>query len=419
MRAAILAVGSELLGADRADTNSLRLAAHLADFGVAVVRKSVVGDDEAAIASELGHLAERCDLVLVCGGLGPTADDVTREAVAMAAGRSLRHDAQLEAGLRQRFARFSRRMPEGNLRQAMVIEGAEVLENRRGTAPGQRLEVAAATVFLFPGVPEELEGLVERFLRPWLEAREGGRQLETVTLKVACVPESQVDEELAPAYAEFGRPPITLLAGAAEVRIRLSASGEAEERSARLSHMAARVRELLGDRIYAASDRESLEAVVGGLLLAEGATLATAESCTGGLIAERLTRVPGASGYLVGAVVAYANELKSSLLGVPSALIDRHGAVSPEVAAAMARGVAARTGARLGLAATGIAGPGGGSAEKPVGTVHLALCDRAGAGHESAQALSLPGNRERVRWWSSQFALERLRQHLLSLASGR
>jgi len=417
VRSAILAVGTELLGADRADTNSLRLSAVLADFGVAVQHKSVVGDDEAAIAREVSRLADEHDLVLLTGGLGPTADDVTREAVAAAAGRRLVHDPALEAELRQRFARFLRRMPETNLRQAAVIEGATLLPNRRGTAPALTLPLGSATLFLFPGVPFELEGLIAEHLVPWLARRTGGHKRETATLKVACVPESEVDERLQPAYAEFGREPITVLCSPGEVRVRMTATGDGAGRAARLQAMTARVRQLLGPEVFAATEAETLEEVVGVALRAAQATVATAESCTGGLIAERLTRIAGASDYLLGGVVAYSNALKTALLGVSQEILAVHGAVSEPVARAMAEGVVARTGARFGLAVTGIAGPGGGSEEKPVGSVHLALFDAAEPRASVHHLVRFPGDRERIRWQTSQLALDLLRRRLVAAGS--
>jgi len=416
MRAAILAVGTELLSTDRLDTNSLRLAAVLERHGVALRHKAVVGDEEEEIASALAEAARRADLVLVSGGLGPTVDDVTREACARWLGRPLEEDAEVWAAIERRFASLGRTPAGNNRRQAMVVAGAAVLRNPRGTAPGQRIEADGLTVFLLPGVPFELETLVEHHLEPWLAGRAGGRGRERRTVRVAMRPESDVDRALEPAWAEFGRDAITVLSSPGEVRVRLTADGGAEERAARLGQMAARVRELLGDAVYGEGEELTLEQVVGALLVERGWSVASAESCTGGLLAERLTRVPGSSRYFPGGVVVYADAQKTALLEVPPAMLAEQGAVSEEVARALAAGVRRRLGADFGVGITGIAGPEGGSDEKPVGTVHVAIAGPAGVRH---RRLRLPGDRARVRWQASQAALEMLRQALLESPRGR
>ncbi len=413
MRAAIVAVGSELLSTDRLDTNSLRITERLERRGVALVAKSVIGDDEPALEAELRLRLSECELVVVTGGLGPTADDVTREAAAAALGSRLVEDPEVWRAIERRFASFGRVPTPNNRKQAEVLEGAIVLENRRGTAPGQRVESGAATLFLFPGVPHELEALLERELEPWLAAHAGEIAIETVTLKTALRPESEVDRALAPAYEEFGRTPITVLASPGEVKIRLSASGPAAERQTRLGAMRARVAALLGDSVYAEGAQASLEATVGALLAERRLTLATAESCTGGMVAERLTRIPGSSAWFPGGLVAYANDVKALGLDVPAGLMVAHGAVSEPVVRAMAEGARRRFGADLAVAVSGIAGPGGGSAEKPVGTVHLAV---AGPGEATAHRLiRFPGDRERVRVFAATAALELVRRRLLDL----
>jgi nicotinamide-nucleotide amidase len=415
--AGILAVGSELLGADRLDTNSLRLTELFERFGVELVRKSVVGDDESRIASEIASLLAEAELVVVGGGLGPTADDVTREACARALGRGLREDAAVVAAIERRFASFGRVPSANNRRQARIVEGAEVLENPRGTAPGQRIELEGRTLFLLPGVPYELDRLIELHLEPWLAGRASVTARERRTLRVAMRPESEVDQRLEPVYAEFGREWITVLASPGDVRIRLLAAGVEGERQARLDLMAARVRACLGHWVYGEGEANPLEAVVGGLLAELRLSVATAESCTGGLLAERLTRVAGASRWFPGGVVTYSNDLKTALLGVGDELLAEHGAVSEPVARAMAEGVRIRLGAELGIAITGIAGPEGGSEAKPVGTVHVAL---AGPGPAAAhRQLRLTGDRERIRWQASQAALELTRRRLLSIEEER
>ncbi len=413
MKAAILAVGSELLGTRRLDTNSLQLTAVLERYGVDLCAKSVVGDDEEAIAGELRRRVEQADLVILTGGLGPTADDRTRPAVAAAFGLGIAVDEGIVEHIRGLFARFGREMPEVNRRQAEVIDGAAVLENRRGSAPGQRLEVDRATVFLFPGVPKELEGMIEHHLEPWLAARRSGEDaVERRVLKIASLPESEVEQRIAPAYERFGRRAIAVLASPGEIKVWTSARGPAEERRRRLDEMQALLRSLVGAAVFADREEDTLEAVVGALLRRRGRTLTTAESCTGGLLAERLTRVAGSSDYFLGGVVSYTNELKTRLLGVPAALIEAHGAVSEPVARAMAAGVRERYASDHGIGITGVAGPGGGSDEKPVGTVHVAVSGPE-AGDVDHRRARFPGDRERIRRQSAQLALEMLRRRLL------
>jgi competence/damage-inducible protein CinA-like protein len=432
MRAAILAVGSELLGTERLDTNSLLLTAALDRHGVELCKKAVLGDSEEEIAAEVRALLTRVDLVLVTGGLGPTADDVTRQGVAAALGRGLHEDPAVLAVLEERFRSFGRRMPAVNRRQAEVIEGAIVLPNARGTAPGLRLDLrhgsGGATVFLFPGVPHELTGFIASHLEPWLAERSGGLARQSVTLKVAGLPESEVEERILPAYAEFGRESITILVGGGEVKLIATVAGPEQERAARLAAMEERLAGLVGEAVYTRRAEDTLEGVVGDLLRQLGAagepgasggrsgpaaTLATAESCTGGLLAERITRVPGSSDYFVGGVVTYSNEQKIRLLGVPPALLAEHGAVSEPVARAMAEGVCRALAADYGAGITGVAGPGGGSEAKPVGTVHIAVAGPGGVAH---RRFRFPGDRERVRWFASQLALEMLRRLLLGAA---
>jgi nicotinamide-nucleotide amidase len=413
MRAAIVAVGSELLGTERLDTNSLRLTAALDRHGVELRRKSVVGDSEEDLAAEVRALLGRVDLVLVTGGLGPTADDVTRQAVAAALGRGLHLDPEALATLEERFRSFARRMPEVNRRQAEVIDGAVVLANARGTAPGLRVETEGAVIFLFPGVPHELEGMIEDSLEPWLAARSGGIARESVTLKIAGLPESEVEERIAPAYDEFGRESITILAGGGEIKLIATAAGADAERAARLTAMADRLAALAGNAVYTRRAEDTLESVVGDLLRERKATLATAESCTGGLLAERLTRIAGSSDYFEGGVVTYSNTLKTRLLGISPELLAEHGAVSEPVARAMAEGVCRAFSTDYGAGITGVAGPGGGSEAKPVGTVHIAIADAGPGGRVAHRRFRFPGDRERVRWFAAQIALEMLRRLLL------
>lgn len=412
MKAAILAVGSELLGTDRLDTNSLRLTAVLERHGVELEIKSVVGDSVLNIAHEIHELLSFYEVVLVTGGLGPTADDVTREAAADALGRELVLDKTVLAGIERRFREHGREMPSVNRKQAEVIEGAELIPNRRGTAPGMRLERKGSTLFLFPGVPFELEGMIESHLIPWLAERSNGAGRETATLKVACLPESVVEERILPAYEEFGREWITILASPGEIRLRATAEGTEAARRRQLGIMTARLRELAGDAVFCDREEDTLEGVVGELLRQAGATLTVAESCTGGLLAERITRVAGSSDYFLGGAVTYTNELKTRVLGVPEEMLREHGAVSEPVARAMAEGVRRVYGSDYGAGITGVAGPGGGSEAKPVGTVHIAVAGPSGVEHRKVR---FPGDRDRVRLQSAQLALDLLRRMLLEV----
>ncbi len=411
MRAAILAVGSELLGSDRLDTDSLLLTEALERHGVELRRKEVVGDDRGAIAEAVSRLVAGHDLVLVTGGLGPTTDDVTREGAAEALGRRLALDERVLAGIEERYRAFGREMPAVNRRQAMVPDGdAEVIANARGSAPGLRLGTGSSTLFLFPGVPAELEGMIASRLVPWLEERSAGWRRERVTLKVASLTESEVEERIAPAYGEMGAEAISVLAGREGVLVRAYAAGPEPERRKRLAAMEERLAELLGDAVYTRREEETLEAVVGRLLGERGETLVTAESCTGGLVAARITRVAGSSAYFLGGAVTYDDRLKRELLGVPVELLERHGAVSEEVARAMASGARSALGADWAVAITGIAGPAGGTEDKPVGTVHFAWAGPdAEVTHRCRRFL---GSRDRVRHLAGQVALEVLRRRL-------
>ncbi len=417
MKAAILAIGSEMLGTRRVDTNSLRLTTVLESFGIELVGKSVVGDRPGLISEEVLRWTRTVDLLLLTGGLGPTADDLTRPAVAEALGRKIWIDEGRVEALRRLFARFGREMAEVNRRQAEVIEGAERLSNRKGSAEGMRLEHAGAHLFLFPGVPRELDAMIDDHLRPFL-ARALGEQTEGTesrVVKVACVPESVVEERISSAYDRFGRETISVLASPGEVAIHVLAQGTPEARSARLDEMVRGIAELAGDEVFTAGADMTLEETVGRLLAERGALLVTAESCTGGQIAARLTDIAGSSAFFAGGVVTYSNELKQQLLGVPEEMLARHGAVSEPVARAMAEGALRRYGGTHAVAVTGIAGPGGGSEQKPVGTVHLAL-----AGPEGTEAIRvlLPGDRAMVRRQTSQRALEMVRRRLLAGVEG-
>lgn len=417
MKAAIIAIGSEMLGTQRLDTNSLRLTAVFEELGVELVGKSVIGDHPELISREVLRWLAVVDLLVLTGGLGPTADDLTRPAVAEALQRKIRIDEQRVEALRRLFARFGREMAEVNRRQAEVIEGAEMLANRMGSAEGMRLQEADSQLFLFPGVPRELEVMISDHLRPFLEERCGQvvEGKESRVVKLACLPESVVEERIAPAYELFGRESISVLASPGEVAVHVSAQGPADERRRRLDEMVATLSELGGAAVFTAGDDLTLEEVVGQLLIGHGADLATAESCTGGQIAARLTDIAGSSAFFVGGAVAYSNRLKELLLEVPGELIAEHGAVSSPVARAMAEWARKLYGSTYAVSVTGIAGPGGGSPEKPVGTVFLGL---AGPRGTEVRHQVFPGDRAMVRRQTSQMALDMVRRRLLMVSSG-
>jgi nicotinamide-nucleotide amidase len=400
--AAFVAVGSELLRAGKPETNSVRIAELLRPCGFRLVEKRCVEDDAAAIAAALLELSLRAALVVVSGGLGPTADDVTREGAAEALARPLVRRPELVAALAERYRSLGREMPEVAARMADILEGAEVLRNPRGTAPGQLLTAGDTTFVLLPGVPWELEEIFARHLLPRWQSAAG---VEIRTLRLAGVYESAVEQRVSPLYDRFGRDSVTILAGRGLVDLVLVADGDGA--AARLAEMVDAFRAVVGPDLYGVDD-DTLAGVVLGALRRRGLRLAVAESCTGGKIGERLTAVPGSSEAFVGGIVAYSDALKRERLGVPAALLAAHGAVSREVAEAMARGALA-LGADCAIAVTGVAGPGGGSDDKPVGTVHLAAATPGGvrlARHR------FPGHRELVREFAATFALDLLRRAL-------
>lgn len=412
MKAEILAVGSELLTPLRSDTNALWLTERLLEIGIAVGSRVTVGDDAQWLESHFRQALERADVIIATGGLGPTEDDLTREAAARALGRALARDEGLLQALKERFARFARVMAPVNEKQADLIAGGRALPNARGTAPGQQVEHQGALLFLLPGPPSEMQPMFTEHVLPVLRARAGDTRLATRVLRIAAMSESDVEQAVAPLYRNYTNPITTILSAPGQVELHLVAQGASEhELEARLEELAAGMRALLPGRIYSEDGRE-LPEVVAQLLRERSFTLALAESCTGGLLAARLTSVAGASHFLERGFVTYSNASKTELLGVPQELIAQHGAVSEPVAAAMAAGARRAAGTDLGLAITGIAGPDGGTLDKPVGLVFLALCGRAG---EQVRRVHFPGDRERVRFQSTQVLLEMLRRALLDL----
>ena len=409
MDAEIIAVGSELLTPYRLDTNSLYLTNKLNTLGIEVRFKTVVGDDRERLAAVFRAALGRSELVMLTGGLGPTLDDVNREVVAEVLGRPLREVAEIRRSIEERFARLGRTMAQNNLRQALVPEGAEWLENKKGTAPGLWLEQDGAKVILLPGPPHELEAMFESTCLPRLARLATGQRLRNRVYKVIGLPESEVDQRIAPYMKERTNPATTVLAvsGAIEVHLRARAATD-QEADALLTELGDQIELALGDHVFSTRG-ETLEEVVGMYLVMKQKTVATAESCTGGLVSERLTRVPGSSSFFLGGAVCYSNDLKIKLAGVPPALIEAHGAVSKLVAQAMAEGIRHRTGASIGIGVTGIAGPSGGTPEKPVGLVYISLADDRGT---QVREFRFPGDRERIRQWASQAALELIRRRL-------
>ena len=409
MNAEIVAVGSEMLTPDRFDTNSLYLTSELNKLGVEVVSKYVVGDHLDRLAGIVRLALSRSEIVILSGGLGPTEDDLTRDAVAAALDRKLIYHSEIAEALEQRFARLNRKMAEVNKRQAFVIDGAAILPNERGTAPGQWLEESGAVVMLLPGPPHEMKAMFERQCLPRLARVAPKQVIRTLELRVAGMGESDLDQLIAPVYKNYTNPATTILAGAGDIQIHFRARCDSEaEGDALLCEVAGPIEILLGDRIYSRNG-DSIEKVVGKLLRNAQATVSVAESCTGGLLGERLTSVPGSSEYFLGGFITYSNALKTELLGIPAALLEEHGAVSKPVAEAMAAGARRHTGSTYALSVTGVAGPGGGSESKPVGATFIGLAGPAGVEVLHRQFL---GDRERIRCFASQVALDVLRRRL-------
>lgn len=409
MDAEIIAVGSELLTPFRLDTNSLYLTGKLNSLGVEVRFKTIVGDDRARLAEAFRSALARSRFVIITGGLGPTEDDLSREVVAEILNRPLHEDAQVRRRIEARFARLGRTMSPNNLRQAQVPEGAEILENKNGTAPGLWIDHSGAAVILLPGPPRELEAMFDAQCITRLELIIPRTVIRTRVYKVIGLPESEVDQRIAPIYTPYSNPVTTILAApsAIEIHLRAQASDNAAA-EALVAELGDKVEAELGDSIFSTGG-ESLEEVVGRYLALRHKTLAVAESCTGGLLSERLTQVPGSSNYFLGGTVCYSNELKTRLAGVPSEVITANGAVSKPVALALAAGIRQLTGASIGIGITGIAGPDGGTSEKPVGLVFIALADEHGT---QVREFRFPGDRERVRTLAANAALEVIRRRL-------
>jgi nicotinamide-nucleotide amidase len=409
--AEIIAVGSELLGTARLDTNSLVLTEQLAALGIEVRTKHVVGDHRETLARVFKEARARADLIVFTGGLGPTDDDLTREVVADVLGRVMDVDEAIVEKIRARFARRGMKMPEVNRRQAQVPRGAVVLDNPNGTAPGLSIEDGERLIVLLPGPPREMKPMFAG-LCGTLAVRAGAERIYTASLFITGRSESDVEQTVQPIYSKWrdATPPIstTILAAMGQIELHLSLRSRDESAgSAAIARARDELARALGDDVYS-TDGRMMPEVVGDLLRGRRYWLAAAESCTGGLLLSRLTDVPGSSDYVHGGVVAYDNEAKVDWLDVPRDLLAQHGAVSEPVAMAMAEGIRARTGAEVAVGITGIAGPGGGTLEKPVGTVVIAVIVPGCAAH--VRTYSFVGGRDMVKFQSTQAALDRLRR---------
>ena len=424
LTAAILAVGSELLTPHKTDTNSLYITEVLNDLGIAVAFKAIVGDDRAELTAHVAHALARHRVVILTGGLGPTDDDLTREVVAAHLRLDLDEDPAIVAAMEHRFAARGWKMPAVNRRQAMVPRGAAVLANPHGTAPGLWIEHGPPSheategkryIALLPGPPREMKPMMDGDVRQRLARLTGTVRLHRRLLRVAGKGESMVEEIVQPIYSRWlnQSPPIvtTILAGLGQVELHLvMQSAHAADASAALDRGVDELSKALGPDLVS-TNGAVLEAVTGELLRARGWWVAFAESCTGGLATSRMTDVPGSSEYVERSIVAYSNRAKIELLDVPETLIAEHGAVSEPVALAMAAGIRRRTGVDVGVSITGIAGPGGGSEAKPVGTVCIAVDTETDS---NARTFRFPGGREMVKAMSANWAIDSLRRYLLT-----
>jgi len=414
VNAEIIAIGSELLTPFRQDTNSLYITERLNQLGVVVDFKTVVGDNREHLTAVAQQALQRADIVIFMGGLGPTEDDLTRESVAAALGLELRRDPDLVAKLYARFASRRIPMPPNNESQADVIAGATVLPNEKGTAPGQWLEgtfeAARRIILLLPGPPFELQAMWDKQCMERMRAAVPRQSIATRMLRIAMLPESQVDARAAPIYTKRPEVQTTILANAGEVQLHLQAVAGSLERAQKLvDELAGELEDEFGDAIFSPSG-ESLEQIVAYYLQMRNATVAVAESCTGGMLSERLTTISGSSRYFLGGAIVYSNELKTEFAGVPPRLIEEKGAVSEAVAVALAEGIRLRCKSTLGVGITGIAGPTGGTDAKPVGLVYHAVADGI---KSDVIERKFPGDRERIRWFATRQALDMIRRKLM------
>jgi len=412
LSAEIIAIGSELLTPQFKDTNSLYLTEQLNAIGIPVVMKSIVGDDETYLEHAVRQSLARTPLLIAIGGLGPTEDDVTRKVVARVLQRQLVLNDEILAKLQRRFKARGVEMPANNARQALVLTGADILTNNNGTAPGLWVASEKNHVILLPGPPSELKPMFEESCMPRLRDISGGGAMARCVFRTTGLPESSLDARIAPIYTKYKNPETTVLAKPGQVEVRLTSRGKNKDEADRLlKELADQIDRELEEFIFARSE-QSLEEVVGMYLMMKNATISTAESCTGGLVAERLTDVPGSSQYFVSGVISYSNESKMELAGIPPLLLEMQGAVSKEVAQGLAEGIRNRMRTTIGVGITGIAGPAGGSPEKPVGTVFVAVASPAGT---VDRRFLFPGDRQRVRWQASQAALDMVRREMMRM----
>ena len=409
LNAEIIAIGSEMLTPFRVDTNSLWLTERLNSMGIDVKLKTIVGDDEARLEETIRDAMKRSEIVISTGGLGPTEDDITRKIFARVLKRRLILDDEILEKLKARFAKRGIVMSENNSRQALVLERAEVLPNPNGTAPGILIEEGKCLIAIMPGPPREMKPMFDASVAPVLKQRVGDVLILRRKLNIFGLGESAVDELAAPVYTKYRNPSTTILFKDGQIELHLTAQVKTETEGTRLlDELSGQLEEALGDYVYSRHD-ETLEQVAGELLRWRGYSLATAESCTGGLLAGRVSEVGGSSEYFLEGVVTYSNEAKMRMLGVPTAMLEEHGAVSEPVACAMATGVRKLAGATFGIGVTGIAGPGGGSEEKPVGLVYIALADEDNV---TARKFIFPGDRQFIRILSVNAALDLLRRRI-------
>ena len=410
LRAEIVSVGTELLLGQIVDTDAAYLARVLSQYGVSVYRRVTIGDNHDRLLAVLREAVEQNDVVFTIGGLGPTMDDISRETLAEAMGDTLHMDEGIADGLRQFFAKRGMSVLESNLRQAYVPDHGRAIPNPNGTAPGILIEMGGKTGIALPGPPNEFVPMVDNQIVPWLAERTGGRTIRSRVLRVCGMGESVAEDRLKDLMASEA-PTVAPYAKTGEVHLRVTArESSAEAADALIEPMVARIIERLGDHVYAFDD-ETLEAAVVKLLTKSKLTVAVAESCTGGLLGSRITDVPGSSTAVLGGAITYTNAAKTDLAAVPADLIAAHGAVSPEVACAMADGIRRRFGADYGIGITGVAGPDGGTAEKPAGLVYVAVADPEGA---EAERCLFFGQRKDVRWRATQSALAQLRTRVLA-----
>jgi nicotinamide-nucleotide amidase len=410
MRAEVVSVGTELLLGQIVDTDAARISRALADLGIAVYRRTTVGDNHDRLLRTLRDALAENDLVITIGGLGPTMDDITREVLAEAMGDTLQHDEKIAHRLEAFFRARNIPLLESNLKQALVPRNGRAIPNPNGTAPGLLFEKDGKIAIALPGPPNEFNPMVENEVVPYLRTKTGGTTIQSRVLRVCNMGESMVEDRVKDLMTG-DNPTVAPYAKTGEVHLRVSARAKSVEEAERLiAPMVERLKERLGEHVYAFDD-EPLESAVVRLFTEKGLTIATAESCTGGLLSARLTEVPGSSKVFLGGAITYSNEAKSDLVAVPAELIHEHGAVSPEVAEAMARGARERFQSDFGVGITGVAGPDGGTPEKPVGLVYIAL---AGPGGVRVEKSRFMGSRADVRYRSAQYALVMLRDGALA-----